>query len=185
MVAIVLVDNNWAISVNGKQPVSLVLDQARFQAVTLGKSLIYGRKTYQQLPSCAGFKYRNNYMLSTTRSEEVERELYKHGVKVLHSIDEIIADPQLRDAIVVGGASVYAQLLPYCEQVMVTQVYMDFTKRYAEKTQTCQKFLDLSKLPDEWVPALQGPLYQDDIDAKTQTTYKTKTVTYFAKRRWC
>lgn len=184
MVAIVLVDNNWVISANGKQPVNLVLDQARFQTVTLGKSVIYGRKTYQQLPTCAGFKYRNNYMLSTTQSEEAERELYKHGVKVLHSIDEIISDPQLRDAIVVGGASVYAQLLPYCEQVMVTQVYMDFSLKYAGAThQSCKLFPDISKLPNEWTPALQGPLYQDDIDAKTQTSYRTKTITYFARRR--
>jgi dihydrofolate reductase len=83
----------------------------------MGGTLVMGRKTLDSLPGGRPLPGRRNVVL--TRNKDFQRE----GVEVFHSI------PELRKAVspteqvwVIGGASVYEQLMPLCERMYLTEV---------------------------------------------------------------
>lgn len=113
MNAIVAVDQNWAIGKGGDQLIYLKEDLKRFRALTLGHPIVVGRKTLATFPGGKPLKGRDNLVLSQTAGFSVE------GARVFGSVEALLKEvPQ--DAFVVGGSSVYAALLPWCERVYVT-----------------------------------------------------------------
>lgn len=114
--AIVAVYSDWGIGANGSQPVSLSADRKFFRQTTTGAWVIVGRKTLADFPGGQPLPKRVNLVL--TRSDpEIP------GALVVHSPQEALE--KARDAervFVIGGASVYRQMLPYCERVYVTKV---------------------------------------------------------------
>lgn len=121
MQMIVAVDRRWAIGNKGSLLVSIPADHRMFREKTEGKILIYGRKTLATFPlqqplSGGG---RRNLVLSGNLNYTVR------GAEVVHSIEELLActqDEDPDDLMVIGGASVYRQLLPYCDLAFVTKV---------------------------------------------------------------
>ncbi|MFA5585463.1 MAG: dihydrofolate reductase [Saccharofermentanales bacterium] len=123
MIAIVACDSAWGIGCNGclQQPVSS--DLRRFRALTLGKVVIYGRKTMDTFPGGRPLPGRTNLVLRTRDEDSSPNCDY------FSSLDELLArirtmkqaGYQDSDFIVIGGGTVYEQLLPYCDTVMVTQ----------------------------------------------------------------
>ena len=105
---IVAVDKNWAIGKDGDQLVYLSEDLKRFKALTTGHPVILGRKTLATFPGGRPLKGRRNLILS--RSADFAPE----GAEVFSDVETLrAAAPE--DAFVIGGASVYRQLLPWCE----------------------------------------------------------------------
>ncbi len=116
---IVAVDKNWGIGNEGSLLVSIPADHRFFRSVTLGKTVIFGRKTMQTFPGGRALSGRRNILL--TRKEDFSAP----NMEVAHSIEELlelIKEVPEEDIYVIGGASVYEQLLPYCDTIHVTKI---------------------------------------------------------------
>lgn len=119
MQAIVAVDANWAIGNKGSLLVSIPNDHKMFRRETQGKILIYGRKTLSTFPMEQPLSGRRNILLSSNPDYTVR------GAEVVHGIEELlelVRDEDPEDLVVIGGASVYRELLPYIDTVHVTRI---------------------------------------------------------------
>lgn len=122
---IAAVAENNAIGINNKMPWYLPGDLRYFKAVTMGKSIIMGRKTFDSLRK--PLPGRTNIVI--TRDTEWHHE----GVKVVHSLDEALAlaeDIALingnDEVMVIGGAQIYQQALDKADRLYLTKVYQSF-----------------------------------------------------------
>lgn len=118
MQAIVAVDQNWGIGCEGDLLFHLKADLQRFRALTLGHTVIMGRKTLLSLPGSRPLPKRRNIVLSRDMTFAPE------GVDMARSAEEA-AKAAEADAFCIGGGSVYRQMLPWCDRVYVTKVYAD------------------------------------------------------------
>ena len=114
---IVAVYEDWGIGRDGTQPVALSADRKFFRETTKGAMVIVGRKTMADFPGGRPLPNRVNVML--TRGAEVPA-----AVTVCHSPEEAAELAKTAErAFVIGGGSVYKQMLPYCEKAYVTKVH--------------------------------------------------------------
>ena len=125
MKLIVAVDREWGIGYRGELLATVKEDLAHFRELTVGKTIVYGSSTLRTFPNGRPLKNRINLILSTNPNFKPE------GAVVLHSVEELIAYEKAHpeeDIVVVGGASVYKQLMPYCETAYVTRFDASFEK---------------------------------------------------------
>lgn len=118
MRAIVAVCRDWGIGNQGKLLVKNTADMQSFVRHTKGGTVIMGRTTLESFPGGKPLKGRKNIVLS--RNPSFSRE----GVEVAHSVDEVlnlISSDEPNSVWVIGGASVYEQLLPYCSGALITK----------------------------------------------------------------
>ena len=115
MQAIVAVSQDWGIGIGGGLLFRLPSDLRRFKALTLGHTVIMGRKTLLSLPKGRPLPERRHLVLSR------QPDFAPEGVEVIHSIDALLPLAE-EDAFVIGGQQVYEQLLPHCTRVYVTKV---------------------------------------------------------------
>lgn len=120
---IVAVDNNWAIGNRDRLLVSIPNDHKHFREETTGKVVVLGRKTLQTFPQGQPLKNRTNIILSRDRS-------YKAGDAVVaHSIEELLEELKkydTEDVYIIGGESIYRQMLPYCDTAHVTKIDREY-----------------------------------------------------------
>lgn len=119
MKLIAAVDKNWAIGYKGQLLVSIRADQMNFKRETLGKVVVLGRKTMDTFPGGRPLKERRNIILSHNPRYEVR------DAEVVHSVEELmelIRDVDTDDVYVIGGASLYRELLPYCDTAIITKI---------------------------------------------------------------
>lgn len=116
---IVAVDEKWAIGNKNKLLVSIPNDQRHFREETTNKVVVLGRKTLQTFPQGLPLKNRINIILSGDRNFTVKDAVVVHSVEEL--LEELKQYPT-EDVYVVGGESVYRQLLPYCDVAHVTKI---------------------------------------------------------------
>lgn len=122
---VVAVDREWGIGYQGNLLVAVKEDLSRFRKMTLGKTVVYGSATLRTFHNGGVLKDRKNLILSKNSNFKVE------GAIILHSIEELIAYEKSHseeEIVVIGGASVYRQLLPYCKTAYVTRYDASFTK---------------------------------------------------------
>lgn len=98
-------------------------DMSRFRDLTIGTSVVMGRKTFNSIGS-QPLPGRNNIVLTKDPSFESE------AVVVAHSIDEAIELAKESSPIVniIGGAAIYAQTLGIAQRIHATEVDADFPK---------------------------------------------------------
>ena len=113
MFIVVAVDRNWAIGKNGGLLYRIPHDMANFRELTIGKTIVYGRKTLETFPNEKPLEGRTNIIL--TRDKQFSCE----DATIIHSIDELSKYPS-RELYIIGGASVYQQLYRKCEYTFVT-----------------------------------------------------------------
>ena len=117
MELIVAVYDDWGIGCCGTQPVALSADRKFFRETTKGAMVIVGRKTLADFPGGRPLPNRVNVVL-TRQDMEIE------GVVVCHSPEEAVAlSKTAQRAMVIGGGSIYRQMLPYCHTAYVTKVH--------------------------------------------------------------
>ena len=119
MNVIVAVDENWAIGYKDELLVSIPNDHKMFREMTTGKVVVLGRKTLSTFPQGRPLKNRTNIILSTQPDYAVE------GALVAHSLEEFLQLAEsydTEDIFIIGGGSIYRQLLPYCDTVHVTKI---------------------------------------------------------------
>ncbi|GEM84349.1 MAG: dihydrofolate reductase [Meiothermus sp.] len=109
---VVAMDKNRAIGRGGALPWHLPDDLKRFRALTLGKTVLMGRKTYESIGR--PLPQRRNVVL--TRDPAFHAE----GLEVVHSLEEAL---KLGDELmVIGGGEVYAMFLPLATHLYLTLV---------------------------------------------------------------
>lgn len=116
---VVAVDSNWGIGYNGTQSVVVPEDRKHFRQVTGRGTVIVGRKTLADFPGGRPLKNRRNIVL--TRDEGLKID----GAVIVHSTKEALAavsDEAEENVFVIGGDSVYKQLLPYCSRAYLTKI---------------------------------------------------------------
>lgn len=116
---IAAVDRNWAIGYKNELLVRIPEDQKWFRETTTGKAVIMGRKTLESFPNKSPLKNRLNVVITSDMNYSVP------GAVVVHSIDEAVEavrDYADDDVYVIGGESIYRQMLPLCNTAHITKV---------------------------------------------------------------
>jgi dihydrofolate reductase len=120
---IVAMASNRCIGMNNELPWRLPEDLKYFKQVTSGKAIIMGRATYDSL----GRPLPNRTNIVMTRDANWEGPI---GTRVVHSLEaalalaEAVAVSNYQDEVVViGGAQIYAQLLPQVDRLYITEVH--------------------------------------------------------------
>ena len=117
MELIVAVYDDWGIGKDGTQPVALSADRKFFRETTRGAMVIVGRRTIEDFPGKKPLPGRVNVAL-TRSSGEIP------GFTVCHSPEEAVELAKTADrAMVIGGGSIYRQMLPFCDRAYVTKVH--------------------------------------------------------------
>ena len=116
---IAAVDKNWAIGRNNKLLVSIPDDMKFFRETTTGKVVVMGRKTLESFPGKKPLKNRVNIVLTGDRSYQADGAVIVHDMEELH--EELKKYPS-EDIYVIGGESIYKQLLDECDVAHITKI---------------------------------------------------------------
>ena len=119
MKAIFHTDLKWGIGKNNGLMFSVPKDMKFFRTTTLNKVVVMGFNTLRSFPNGQPLKNRTNIVLCP---DDVE------GVTTVHNLNELFAEVKKYppdDVYIIGGASVYRALLPYCSEALVTKVHAD------------------------------------------------------------
>ena len=117
MELIVAVYDDWGIGKDGTQPVALAADRKFFRETTKGAAVIVGRRTVEDFPDQKPLPGRKNIVLS-----RAVREI--PGFTVCESPEQAMAAAADADRVfVIGGGSIYKQMLPFCHTAYVTKVH--------------------------------------------------------------
>ena len=131
---IVAVDKNWAIGY-----------MKFFRESTTGKVCIMGKNTLESFPGGRPLKNRVNIVIALEKDYKVD------GATVVYSIEEALEEAKKynsEDVFVIGGGSIYKQMLQYCDTAYIT--YVDH--EYAADT-----FIpNLDEMQDEWELVEEG-----------------------------
>ncbi|MGB0733233.1 MAG: type 3 dihydrofolate reductase [Pontibacterium sp.] len=132
---------NRVIGVNNALPWYLPEDLKYFKRVTMAKPIIMGRKTYESIGK--PLPGRTNIVVS--RSGDFAPE----GVVVVNSLEAAIEQAEclceiqgIEEAMVIGGAQIYAQALPLAQRLYLTQVHAEVEG-------------------DAWFPAFEAEQWQE------------------------
>ncbi len=107
--------DNGVIGRDGKLPWHLPADLKRFKALTMGKPMVMGRKTFDSFPAL--LPGRRHIVLTRDRDWSAD------GAEVAHSPDEALALAGEGEVAVIGGAEVFALFLPRADRVELTEVH--------------------------------------------------------------
>ena len=114
-------DKNWAIGNKGELLVRIPADHKMFRQETTGKVVVLGRKTMDTFPGGQPLKNRDNIILS--RNEAYQQK----DAQVVHSVEELLEAVKgydTKEVYVIGGSSVYEQLLWAIEALGVENLIM-------------------------------------------------------------
>ncbi|MFK5984041.1 MAG: dihydrofolate reductase [Pseudomonadota bacterium] len=130
---IVAMSANRVIGINNQLPWRLSADMAWFKKQTMGKTLLLGRKTWESLPlrPLPGRRHiilssNNNYQPLSIGGEKLE------GINIATSVEQAMgfAEENLQQSneelMVIGGATIYQLLLPFCDKLYITQLKGNF-----------------------------------------------------------
>lgn len=125
--AIVLCDLANGIGRDGDQTYYISGDLERFKEKTMDHVMIAGRKTLATFPQGKGLKGRTNLILSRfVEEQDVDSErptLYFDTLdSLLETCDAIRKDAPSKQFFILGGSSVYEQMMPYTTKVHLTRV---------------------------------------------------------------
>ena len=116
MEAIVAVYEDWGIGAEGTQPIALSADRRFFREITKGACVIVGRRTLEDFPGGKPLPNRVNLVLTG-------KDMKIPGATVIHTpVEAVKKAGEFERAMVIGGASVYNQMLPHCNKVYVTKI---------------------------------------------------------------
>jgi dihydrofolate reductase len=102
---------------NGDIPWHVPEDLARFKQVTVGHTVVMGRRTWDSLPArVRPLPGRRNVVLSR------QTDFTADGAEVVGSLDIALTDPE---AWVIGGAQIYLLALPHATRCEVTEIEID------------------------------------------------------------
>lgn len=158
---IAAVDKNWAIGNKNELLVKIPADQKFFREETTGKVVVMGRKTLESFPNGLPLQNRTNIVLSHNKNYTVKGAIVLHSLEELH---EELKKYASEDIYIIGGESVYRQLLEECDTAHITKI------AYAYEADAY--FPNLDELP-EW---------EITADSEEQTYFDLEYVFYKYER---
>ena len=115
---IVAVYDDWGIGCEGDQPIALSADRKFFRRHTAGSTVIVGRKTVGSFPGQQPLPKRRNILLT-------QQDIEMPGFETAHSPEEAAAMSAGDEKVfVIGGGSIYRQMLPMCDRAIITKVHV-------------------------------------------------------------
>ncbi len=162
---VVAVSRNGIIGREGDMPWRLSSDLKRFKAMTLGKPVIMGRKTFQSIGK--PLPGRPNVVISRDGGFSAE------GITVAHSLDEAIEaasrlanESNVDEICIIGGGEIYRQAIGLADRLLVTHV-------------------EVNLAGDTSFPKIDPDIWQADselaVPAGEKDTYPTRFVRYFRR----
>ncbi|MBQ7229495.1 MAG: dihydrofolate reductase [Oscillospiraceae bacterium] len=114
---IVAVYDDWGIGCEGDQPIALSADRKFFRRTTANSTVIVGRKTVGSFPGHAPRPQRRTILLS-------RQDVTIPGFETAHSPEEAVELSKNDERVfVIGGGTVYRQMLPMCDRAIITKVH--------------------------------------------------------------
>ena len=154
---IAAVDKNWAIGLNNKLLVQIPDDMKFFRQTTTGKVVVMGRKTLESFPNGLPLKNRTNIVLTKDKNYRVK------DAQMVYSLEELLEELEKypsEDIYVIGGESIYRQLLDHCDVAHITKI------EYAYEA-------------DAWFPNLDElPEWEITADSEEQTYFDVEYYFY-------
>ena len=118
MDVIVAVYDDWGIGRDGTQPIAVSADRKFFREMTRGAAVIVGRRTIDDFPGKKPLPGRLNVVL-TRKDGDIP------GFEVCHSPQEAVEKTADQEKVmVIGGGSIYRQMLPVCSRAIITKVHV-------------------------------------------------------------
>jgi len=136
---IVAVDKNWAIGYQNKLLVSIPSDMRFFREQTSKKVVIMGKNTLESFPGGRPLMDRVNIVIALEKDYKVKDCI------VVNSIEEALETARKyrsEDIYIIGGASIYKQMLPFCDLAYITKIDFEY--------QADTYFPNLDEM-DEWI----------------------------------
>ena len=116
---IVAVGENNEIGKDGRMPWHLPADLKRFKALTLGKPVIMGRKTFEAIGK--PLPQRRNIVVSR------RRDFHAPGCEVAGSLPEaLVLAAGVPETMLIGGGEIYREALPRAQRIYLTRVHARF-----------------------------------------------------------
>ncbi|UVI27654.1 dihydrofolate reductase [Paenibacillus spongiae] len=111
--------SNRAIGQDNRMLWHLPSEMAHFRRSTTGKTVLMGRKTFESLGR--PLPKRLNVILTRDNGYSCE------GCEIVHSVDEALRKHGAGqdELMVIGGAEIYTQFLPYADKLLLTEVEAD------------------------------------------------------------
>ena len=113
---------NGAIGRDGALPWHIPADLKRFKALTMGKPMIMGRKTFESLP---GLLPGRPHIVLTRRDD-----FAPEGADVVRSVEEALAAAGNGEnggqVAIIGGAAIFDVFLPHADRVELTQIHREY-----------------------------------------------------------
>lgn len=120
MTLILAADCDWAIGKDGNLLAHIPEDMKFLRETTTGSTVVMGRKTWDSFPK-KPLPDRKNCVIS-----RMVKQL--DGAEVFGSVEDFLkyAEKAEEKIYVIGGAEIYKQLLPYCDEALITRIYECF-----------------------------------------------------------
>ena len=170
---IVAVDEKWGIGKNNDLLFSLKGDMAFFRTTTSGKTVIMGDRTLASLPGGNPLKNRNNIVMTLDKTLQ-----FPQGVTVCYSLTDLFnilnEMDSTKDVFVMGGATIYNLLYPYCEYAYITKVQADGG---------AEVFIENLDEKENWQVCEEGETLTENDLTYTFYTYKNNAVKPFSDLR--
>ncbi|HRF09409.1 MAG TPA: dihydrofolate reductase [Xanthobacteraceae bacterium] len=122
LVMVVAVAENGVIGREQQMPWRISGDLKHFKAVTMGKPVVMGRKTFESIGK--PLPGRTNFVLTN------DRQWHAEGAVVAHSLDEILRlanedakKAGAREIAIIGGSSLFRELMPSVSKIELTEVH--------------------------------------------------------------
>ncbi|MCD8132449.1 MAG: dihydrofolate reductase [Clostridiales bacterium] len=159
---IAAVDRNWAIGLNNKLLVQIPADMKFFHETTTGNVVVMGRKTLESFPNGRPLPNRVNIVLTQDPSYRVRDAVIVHSIDELH---EELRNYPSEDIYVIGGESIYRQLVDECDVAHITKINYTYEA-------------------DAWFPNLdEKPEWQITADSEEQTYFDLEYYFYKYEKR--
>lgn len=117
LVLVVAVADNGVIGHGGTMPWHISADFRRVKALTMGKPLVMGRKTFDSLPGI--LPGRRHIVITRDPAWEAE------GAERAASLAEALALANAPEIVIFGGAQIYAEALPLAGRIELTEVHAE------------------------------------------------------------
>ena len=160
MKLIAAVSENWGIGKDNRLLFDIPKDMKFFREKTMGKTVILGRKNLESFPFGKPLKNRTNVVLTRDKNFRCEGAVTVNSVEELLKLNCVDAN-----ALVIGGESIYRQLLDYCDICYITKVH-----EIAE----CDKFMVNLDESEDWQLLSETERIEDNGHIISFCTYKRK-----------
>lgn len=129
LIAIAAMTSDRLIGKNNTLPRHIPEDLKRFKELTTGHTVVMWRKTYESLPEAfRPLPGRHNIVISSQNNYQLSTDKKNTSVEVIHDINKLLGvkNRQKENIFIIWWSQIYTTLLPYCDQLIITEIKWDY-----------------------------------------------------------